>query len=181
MRFCPKCGHQVTMEIPSGDNRERAVCHNCDFIDYDNPRLITGTLPIYDGKILLCKRNIEPRLGFWTLPAGFMENGETTAEGALRETLEETGATAVTTAPYCLISIPRINQVHLFYLASLPQPNFHATEESSEVALFELKDIPWDEIAFSSVAKALAYYVEDSKTGHFPFHEDLITFNSVGK
>lgn len=181
MRFCPNCGHAVNMTIPKGDNRERAVCPQCDFIDYDNPRLITGTLPIYKGKILLCKRNIEPRFGYWTLPAGFMENQETTSEGALRETLEESGSNAVCKQAFSMISIPHINQVHLFYLAELEKDDFHATEESSDVALFDLDNIPWDELAFSSVSKTLRFFLEDHKTGTYGFHEDTILFNTVSE
>ena len=179
MRFCPKCGHQVNMEVPAGDNRVRAVCPNCEFIDYDNPRLITGTIPLYQGKLLLCCRNIEPRLGYWTLPAGFMENGETTLEGALRETLEESGSNVIPKQPFALISIPQFNQVHLFYIAELPQPDFHPTSESSEVALFDLDQIPWDELAFSSVTKALKFFLADHASGQYGFHEDTIIRNSL--
>ena len=164
--------------IPAGDNRERPVCPSCEFIDYDNPRMITGTIPLYKGKILLCKRSIEPRLGYWTLPAGFMENGETTLEGALRETLEESGSQAIAKQPFSMISIPHVNQVHLYYLAELAQADFHPTSESSEVELFELDNIPWEELAFSSVTKTLEYFLEDHKTGQYGFHEDKILVNS---
>lgn len=166
------------MEIPAGDNRERPVCPSCEFIDYDNPRMITGTIPLYKGKILLCKRSIEPRLGYWTLPAGFMENGETTLEGALRETLEESGSKAIAKQPFSMISIPHVNQVHLYYLAELAQADFHPTSESSEVELFGLDNIPWEELAFSSVTKTLEYFLEDHKTGQYGFHEDKILVNS---
>ncbi|SBS34073.1 Bifunctional NMN adenylyltransferase/Nudix hydrolase [Marinomonas aquimarina] len=178
MRFCPKCGHQVNMEIPDGDNRERAVCPNCSFIDYDNPLMVTGTIPLYQGKVLLCKRNIEPRFGYWTLPAGFMENGETTVEGALRETLEESGSEVTIKQPFSMVSIPHVNQVHLFYIAELKQPDFHPTTESSEVELFELSDIPWDEMAFSSVRKSLEFFVADHKSGDYGFHEDSILIST---
>lgn len=179
MRYCPQCGHAVNMTIPAGDTRERAVCPSCGHIDYDNPRLITGTIPLYQGKLLLCKRNIEPRLGYWTLPAGFMENQETTSEGALRETLEESGSQAICKQAFSMISIPHINQIHLFYLAELERDDFHATEESSEVALFELDEIPWNELAFTSVSKTLEFFLEDHKTGQYGFHEDSITINSL--
>ncbi|WP_067033589.1 NUDIX hydrolase [Marinomonas gallaica] len=178
MRFCPKCGHQVNMEIPEGDNRKRAICPNCEFIDYDNPRMITGTLPLFQGKVLLCKRNIEPRKGYWTLPAGFMENSETTLEGALRETLEESGSVAIAKQPFSMISIPHVNQVHIYYLAELQKADFHPTSESSEVELFELADIPWDEMAFSSVTKTLEFFIEDHKSGQYGFHEDNIIVNT---
>ncbi|QUX97124.1 NUDIX hydrolase [Marinomonas sp. CT5] len=181
MRFCPQCGHAVNMTIPAGDNRPRAVCPSCHYIDYDNPRLITGTIPLYKDKILLCRRNIEPRLGFWTLPAGFMENQETTSEGALRETLEESGSKAKCKQAFSMISIPRINQVHLFYIAELEKDDFHATEESSEVALFDLDEIPWGELAFSSVTKTIEFFIEDHKKGQYGFHEDTIHFNTVSE
>lgn len=173
-RFCPKCGTQVTFCIPAGDNRPRAVCPNCQHIDYDNPRMIVGTIPRFEGKILLCRRNIEPRLGYWTLPAGFMENQESTSEGALRETLEESGSEVTCRQTYSLINIPQINQVHLFYLADLEKADFHPTEESSEVKLFAPDEIPWDELSFESVASALKQYVIDVDKGEFPFHEKTI-------
>jgi ADP-ribose pyrophosphatase YjhB (NUDIX family) len=167
------------MTIPAGDNRMRAVCPSCENIDYDNPKLITGTIPLYKGKVLLCRRNIEPRLGFWTLPAGFMENQETTSEGALRETLEESGSEAKCLQLFSMISIPHINQIHLFYLAELERDDFHPTEESSEVALFDLKDIPWDELAFSSVSKTLKLFIQDHETGVYGFHDDVIAVNQL--
>ncbi|TDP01122.1 NUDIX hydrolase [Marinomonas balearica] len=179
MRYCPKCGHQVVMSIPAGDNRERAVCPQCHHIDYDNPRLITGTIPLFDGKILLCRRNIEPRLGYWTLPAGFMENQETTSEGALRETVEECGSNAICKQAFSMISIPKINQIHLFYIAELPKPDFHVTEESSEVQLFAFDEIPWDDLAFSSVEITLKLFIEDHSKGSYGFHEDTIRINSI--
>lgn len=179
MRYCPQCGHAVDMIIPTGDNRVRAVCPHCEHIDYDNPRIITGTIPLYKGQLLLCRRNIEPRFGYWTLPAGFMENQETTSEGALRETLEESGSIAVCKQAFSMISIPHINQVHLFYIAELKQNDFHATEESSEVALFDLDDIPWDELAFSSVSRTLRLFIEDHKNKSYGFHEDTIYVNTT--
>ncbi|WOD08416.1 NUDIX hydrolase [Marinomonas sp. GJ51-6] len=179
MRFCSQCGHSVNMAIPAGDNRMRAMCPSCGNIDYDNPNLITGTIPLYEGKVLLCRRNIEPRLGFWTLPAGFMENQETTSEGALRETLEESGSVAKCLQLFSMISIPHINQIHLFYLAELEKDDFHPTEESSEVALFDLKDIPWDELAFSSVSKTLKLFIQDHEAGHYGFHDDVILVDQL--
>lgn len=178
-RFCPKCGTQVTFCIPAGDNRLRATCSNCHHIDYDNPLIITGTLPLYDGKVLLCRRNIEPRFGYWTLPAGFMENQESTMQGAIRETLEECGSEVECKHMYSLISIPQINQVHIIYLAELQAEDFHPTEESSEVRLFSPDEIPWDELSFSSVAKTLEHFVEDNETGVYPFHEDVLHINNL--
>jgi ADP-ribose pyrophosphatase YjhB (NUDIX family) len=166
------------MTIPIGDNRVRAVCPSCEYIDYDNPRIITGTIPLYKGRLLLCRRNIEPRLGFWTLPAGFMENQETTSEGALRETLEESGSIAVCKQAFSMISIPHINQVHLFYLAELERDDFHTTDESSEVALFDLDNIPWEELAFSSVSRTIKLFIEDHKNERYEFHEETIFMNA---
>jgi len=179
MRYCPQCGHAVNMTIPAGDNRLRAVCPSCEFIDYDNPRLITGTIPLYNGKILLCRRNIEPRLGFWTLPAGFMENQETTSEGALRETFEESGSVAKCIQLFSMFSIPHINQVHIFYLAELEKDDFHPTAESSEVELFNFDQIPWDELAFSSVSKTLKYFIRDHKAGQYRLHDEVISANQL--
>lgn len=179
MRYCSKCGHSVNMVTPAGDNRARAVCPNCEHIEYDNPRMITGTIPLYDGKILLCKRNIEPRFGFWTLPAGFMENLESTSEGALRETLEESGSIAKCLQLFSIFSIPHINQVHIFYLAELERDDFHPTEESSEVKLFDLDQIPWDELAFSSVSKTLKHFIKDHKSGQYQLHDEVITVNQL--
>lgn len=178
MRYCPQCGHAVDMIVPAGDNRVRAVCPHCEHIDYDNPRIITGTIPLYKGQLLLCRRNIEPRFGYWTLPAGFMENQETTSEGALRETLEESGSIAVCKQAFSMISIPHINQVHLFYIADLKRDDFHATEESSEVALFDLDNIPWDELAFSSVSRTLTLFIKDHRNESYGFHEDTIYANT---
>lgn len=180
-RFCPKCGTQVIFSIPIGDNRERATCPNCQHIDYDNPLIITGTLPRYQGKVLLCKRNIEPRLGYWTLPAGFMENQESTQGGALRETLEECGTEVICQQLYSIISIPQINQVHMIYLADLIAEDFHPTEESSEVALFALDEIPWDQLSFASVRQTLQHFVQDSKTNKYSLHEDTLYINNLMK
>ena len=155
MRFCPNCGTKVNFQIPPGDNRERAVCPHCEHIDYDNPNVITGTLPIFENKVLLCKRNIEPRFGYWTLPAGFMENQETTTEAAIRETWEEAEARVTIDALYTVINVPQIDQVHLFFLASMRDDKFGAGPESLETQLFSEEDIPWDELAFPTVKRTL--------------------------
>jgi ADP-ribose pyrophosphatase YjhB (NUDIX family) len=133
--------------------------------------MIVGCVVEYAGKILLCRRAIEPRHGYWTLPAGFMENGESTADGARRETLEEAGANVLIDAPFALINIARINQVHLFYRGRLTDPIYACGEESLEVELFEADDIPWADLAFTSVAFCLKRYLEDRQHGHFNFHE----------
>ena len=133
-----------------------------------------GTICVKEDKILLCKSNIEPRFGLWTRPAGFMENSETRQDGALRETKEETQASPKIIAPYSAFSLTHISQVHFFYLAELGDENFGPTSESSEVELFDEKDIPWDQIAFPTVTKTLKYYFEDKKKGDFPFREEAL-------
>ena len=175
MRYCSKCGSdQIDFKVPVGDNIKRYVCSACDSIFYTNPNLIVGTICIKDDQILLCKRNIEPRFGLWTLPAGFMENSETLQEGALRETKEETQASPKIIAPYSAFSLTHISQVHFFYLADLGNESFGPTSESSAVELFDEKDIPWDQIAFPTVTKTLKYYFEDKKKGDFPFREEAL-------
>ena len=175
MRYCSKCGSdQIDFKVPVGDNIKRYVCSACDSIFYTNPNLIVGTICIKDEQILLCKRNIEPRFGLWTLPAGFMENSETLQEGALRETKEETQASPRIIAPYSAFSLTHISQVHFFYLADLGNESFGPTSESSKVELFNEKDIPWDKIAFPTVTKTLKYYFEDKKKGDFPFREESL-------
>ena len=175
MRYCSKCGSdQIDFKVPVGDNIKRYVCSACDSIFYTNPNLIVGTICIKDDQILLCKRNIEPRFGLWTLPAGFMENSETLQEGALRETKEETQASPKIIAPYSAFSLTHISQVHFFYLADLGNESFGPTSESSAVELFDEKDVPWDQIAFPTVTKTLKYYFEDRKNGNFPFREEAL-------
>ena len=166
MKFCSECAHPVTLSIPEGDNRERHVCESCGTIHYVNPRIIAGTLPVFEGKILLCKRAIEPRAGKWTLPAGFMEQGETLSDGAARETMEEAGIEVEMGPLLTSISVPHISQVHIFFLAYMSSPE-HAdsTSESTDVALFAPEDIPWNEIAFPTVGKTLKHYLEDIEQG----------------
>ncbi|MFT6153421.1 MAG: ADP-ribose pyrophosphatase YjhB (NUDIX family) [Bermanella sp.] len=166
MKFCSDCGHPVKYSIPEGDNLERAICTQCSTIHYQNPRIIAGTLPIYENKILLCKRAIEPRLGYWTLPAGFMEEQETLEQGAVRETLEETGVTVKCGTLLTSVSVPFISQVHIFFLAQMTSPE-HAshTSESLEVKLFEFDQIPWDKIAFPTVKKTIKHYLNDLERG----------------
>lgn len=157
--------------VPSGDSLYRHVCDACGHIHYENPRLIVGCVAEWDNRILLCRRAIEPRHGFWTLPAGFMENGETTAQAAIRETQEEAGAHILVDAPFALVSIAHINQVHLFYRGRMRVSDYLAGEESLEVALFTPEDIPWENLAFRSVSLCLEHYLADRKGGQFGFHE----------
>lgn len=175
MKFCSHCGQSVVLRIPEGDDRERHVCDNCNVIHYQNPRIITGCLPIYEDKVLLCKRAIEPRYGLWTLPAGFMENGETTEQGALRESWEEARANIAVDSLYTLFNLPHINQVYIFYRGNLTDTNFGPGLESLEVELFSEESIPWGELAFPVIKKTLKHYFSDRLTGDFPIRtEDLI-------
>ena len=174
MKFCSSCSNPVKQEIPLGDNRLRYVCTVCGEIHYQNPRVIAGVLPIYEDQVLLCKRSIEPRHGYWTLPAGFLENGESSVEGALRECMEESRATVVDPILYAIYDIPQINQVYMLYRGELSTPEFGPTSESSEVNLFYEKDIPWNQIAFPMVEITLDHYFEDRKTNRFDvIREDI--------
>ncbi len=155
MRFCSRCGAPLVQTIPPGEERLRHLCPRCGTIHYQNPKIITGTLPLWKGKILLCKRAIEPRYGFWTLPAGFMELGESLEEAARRETLEEAGAEVEIERLHALYSIPHISQVHIFFVARLREGRFAPGPESLEVELFEPERLPWGELAFTTVKRAL--------------------------
>ncbi|PSF14398.1 NUDIX hydrolase [Marinobacter fuscus] len=170
MKYCSLCGQPVEQRIPEGDNRHRYVCVSCETIHYQNPRIIAGTVPVWQGRILLCRRAIEPRYGYWTLPAGFMENAETTIEAAARETREEALAEVTIDGLYSIIDVPHINQVHMFYRASLVDGSFGAGEESLESKLFSPDCIPWDEISFPTVRKTLELFLADQESGQFGVH-----------
>ena len=171
IHHCRQCGSAVEHRIPDdGDTKTRAVCPACHTIHYINPLNVVGTIPLWGDKVLLCKRNIEPRKGKWTLPAGFMELGETTAEGAARETVEEAGAQFEMQALFSLINVARVGQVHLFYRAKLLSPEFAPGTETQEAVLFDEADIPWDEIAFRTVKETLEHFFADRRAGHFGFH-----------
>ena len=171
MKFCPECGAPVELRLPPDDNRERHICIACATIHYLNPKLIVGSIPEWDdGRILLCRRAIEPRHGLWTLPAGFMENGETTPEAAARETLEEANAQVQIGNLYSMYNIPYINQVYLLFRAQLLNLDFFPGVESLEVALFTEQEIPWDELAFRAVSLTLRSYYADRKAGAYQFH-----------
>jgi ADP-ribose pyrophosphatase YjhB (NUDIX family) len=174
MKFCSNCGALVARRVPPGDTLPRYVCDACGEIHYLNPKLVVGAIPEHEGRVLLCRRAIEPRYGYWTLPAGFMENDETAAEGALRETLEEAGARIALDGPFSMISVPRVSQVHVFYRARLLDLAFDPGEESLEVALVEEDQVPWQDIAFRTVAITLRHWFADRARGTFGFHaEDL--------
>jgi ADP-ribose pyrophosphatase YjhB (NUDIX family) len=174
MNFCSHCGQSVTHLIPDGDDRSRHVCSSCDTVHYQNPQIIVGCIPVLDDKVLLCKRAIEPRKGYWTLPAGFMENGETTQAGAIRETWEEARAKVTDENLYRIFDLPHINQVYIFYRGNLVNEAFKAGPESQDVGLFSERDIPWDEIAFPGIPEVLREFFADRKKEEFPVRSSIL-------
>lgn len=168
MKFCSDCGGSIGRRIPEGDNRERFVCEACDAIHYINPRVIAGCLPVWEDQVLLCRRANNPRSGFWTLPAGFLENNETIVDGAIRETYEEANAEVDGLDLYTIFSLPHISQIYLFYRARMTTDRYAPGVESLEVALFDEADIPWDELAFPVIRHTLEHYFSDRKQGNFP-------------
>lgn len=171
IKHCRNCGAAVVYRVPDdGDTKDRAVCPACDTIHYENPLNVVGTVPYFGDKVLLCKRNIEPRWGKWTLPAGFMELGEGTAEGAARETQEEAGAQIEMEGLFTVLSVPRVGQVHLFYRARLLSDAFDPGFETIEAKLFSEAEIPWEEIAFRTVRETLERFFEDRARGRFEVH-----------
>lgn len=174
MKFCSLCGATVVQRIPDGDNRLRYVCDACHTVHYQNPRIVAGSLPVWDGQVLLCRRAIAPRLGYWTLPAGFMENGETLAQAAPRETEEEANARIGDLQLYTLFDLPHISQVYLFFRAELLDLDFSAGDESLEVRLFDEAEIPWSELAFPTIGRTLECYFSDRREGCFPVRNEAI-------
>jgi ADP-ribose pyrophosphatase YjhB (NUDIX family) len=170
IKHCRACGSPVVYLIPKDDNRERAVCPACATVHYENPLNVVGTVPIWGAEVLLCKRAIEPRYGFWTLPAGFLELGETSAEGALRETVEESGAQVDLGPLFSVLDVARVGQVHLFYLATMRSPALDPGSETLEARLFREDEVPWDEIAFRTVRETLRYFFDDRRRGQFGVH-----------
>jgi ADP-ribose pyrophosphatase YjhB (NUDIX family) len=171
INHCKNCGSAVVYRVPDdGDTKERAVCPACGTIHYENPLNVVGTVPVWGEQVLLCKRNIEPRWGKWTLPAGFMELGETSAEGAARETVEEAGAQFEMQALFTVMNVVRVGQVHLFYRAKLLSPQFNPGHETIEARLFHEHEIPWDEIAFRTVKETLEHFFADRREQRFGMH-----------
>ncbi len=170
MKYCHFCASPIILRIPEGDDKERHCCDNCDSVFYQNPKNVVGTVPVHEGKVLLCKRAIQPRIGKWTLPAGFMENGESSLQGAIRETREEAGAD-VKIEPdslYTLFNLPAINQVYMFFRAELAHLDFDPGIETSDLGLFAEDEVPWDEIAFQVVRSTLEHFFEDQRRQLFP-------------
>lgn len=170
MNYCDTCGHPVVLKTPPGDHLPRYVCEHCGAIHYQNPRLVVGCVAQWQGKVLLCKRAIEPRAGCWTLPAGFLENDETVEQGALRETREEALAEVANLVPLALVNVPHVHQVHLMFRGELLRGQHAAGTESLETGLFEETAIPWQEIAFPSVRYTLQSFFSDRQRGWFEFH-----------
>ena len=170
MNFCSYCGAKVSLLVPVGDNRQRHVCVECGTIHYQNPNIVTGCIPEWDDKILLCKRAIEPRYGTWTLPAGFLETGESSMFGAAREAMEEANAEMRDLQLFSIFSIPHINQVYTFFRGTLHQGAASPGEESLEVKLVSEDEVPWDRLSFPVVMETLKLYFEDRKSGRYTTH-----------
>jgi ADP-ribose pyrophosphatase YjhB (NUDIX family) len=179
MKYCSDCGASVVSRVPEGDNRPRFCCGECGGIFYNNPKVVVGTIPVWEDYILLCKRAIEPRHGYWTAPAGFLEIGEAVEEGAVRETIEEAGARVTDLQIFTVLNITHLGQVYVMYRAQMEEPVFEAGEESLEVRLVREKDIPWDDIAFRAIRTTLELYYEDERAGQFGVHSGEITHHSV--
>lgn len=174
MKYCSDCGASVRQGVPQGDDRVRHICDACGRVHYLNPKVIAGCIPVWGDKVLLCRRAIEPRKGYWTLPAGFMEQGETLAEAARREAWEEANVRVNTGELYTLFSLPHISQVYVFFHASMVNEKFHPGEESLETRLFAEHEIPWCALSFETVFRSLHYFFADRRQGGFVMHiEDI--------
>lgn len=174
LNFCSVCGHAITRRMPPGDNRARACCDACGAIHYVNPKMVVGTVPVWGEQVLLCRRAIEPRHGYWTLPAGFLEADETTADGAMRETNEEAGARIALGPLFTMFDVVHVHQVHLFYRAELLDLDFAPGEESLEVELFDEASIPWADLAFRTVSTTLRCFFADRRAGRYELHTGSI-------
>lgn len=181
VKFCSDCGGPIEVRIPQNDDRERFICAHCEAVHYRNPRIVAGCLVTHGEQVLLCRRAIAPRRGYWTLPAGFLENGETVAEGALRETWEEARAEVELEGLYTLFNLPHINQVYMFYRARLPAPRFASGPESLEVALFDAPRIPWQELAFGAVEHSLRHWLADRERNHYPVRSADVRVSADGR
>lgn len=167
MNFCSECGARVELKIPEADNRHRHICIQCKTIHYRNPKIVAGCIPEWNDKILLCKRAIEPRYGLWTLPAGYMEIGESTVEAAVRETLEEANARVQVLDLYMVINLPHVDQVYMMYRSRMLDQEFSSGEESLEVGLYAENEIPWEQLAFPTIRETLKHYYRDRDRGNF--------------
>jgi ADP-ribose pyrophosphatase YjhB (NUDIX family) len=174
MRFCCYCGSPIRQGIPEGDNRIRGICDACGAVHYENPKVIAGCIPVWRERVLLCRRAIEPRRGFWTLPAGFMEQGETLTQAAHREAVEEANIDVDIDGLYTIFNLPHISQVYVFFRARMLSERFFAGYETLEAKLFREHEIPWEELSFETVRRSLCLFFEDRKAGQFQIHlEDV--------
>lgn len=182
MKFCSECGSSALIQrIPPGDTHLRFVCEECGAIHYHNPQIIVGCIPEWQGRILLCRRSIEPRYGYWTLPAGFMERGESTLEAAAREALEEANAIIDDLALYAMYSLTHISQVYLMFRGQLREGRASAGAESLEVALFTEEEIPWRELAFPVIGETLKHFFQERQTGRYRLHSGDISRDAAGR
>lgn len=170
MNFCSHCGNELNLTIPDGDDRLRHICPKCSRIHYVNPKIVVGCIPVWNDKILLCKRAIEPRLGKWTIPAGFLESGETVAAGAQREAHEEALARVDELIPYALFNITFVDQIYIIFRAHLVDGAFGVGVESTDAGLYAESEIPWDKLAFTVVRETLTHFFEDRRSGRYAFH-----------
>lgn len=175
LNHCQVCGGTLHQSIPDGDQMPRMVCRQCGHVHYVNPKVVTGCIPQWNGKIMLCKRGIEPRLGHWTLPAGFLELGESCIQGAARETWEEARSRVDIGPLFSFINVLYIGQIHLFYLAQMRSSDFETTPESTEIMLVDEDEVPWDDLAFATVRFTLKRFFEDRRRGQFQFHTEDFT------
>ncbi len=181
IKFCSQCGSPMEERIPEDDDHVRAACTRCPHVHYENPTMVVGTIPVFKDQILMCKRNIEPRKGKWTLPAGYLENQESVQDGATRETLEETRAKVRIVEPYRLFNILFVDQIYFMFRAELLSEEFGPTSESTEVRLFKETEIPWDEIAFEVIRQTLVDFFQDQKKGQFAFGVKDLVFTPRGE
>lgn len=181
MKFCSQCGAPVVLRIPAGDNLPRHVCEDCGVIHYQNPKIVAGCILEWQGKILLCRRSIEPRYGLWTLPAGFMENGESTLQAAAREALEEANAVVDNLRLYAVYSLTHISQVYMMFRGELQEGRASAGQESLSVQLFDEHEIPWREMAFPVMTETLQRYFDERRKGCFTLHMGDITRSADGR
>jgi len=170
MKYCNQCGSAVVYKLPPNDTHYRYVCTSCETIHYQNPKIVTGCIPEWEGKVLLCRRAIEPRNGYWTLPAGFMELGETNYEAALRETAEEANARVAVNELYSVFNVLHVDQIYMMFRSQLLDLDFSPGKESLDVKLFDESEIPWDEVAFTAIHQTLKFYFKDRQSGQFRLH-----------
>ena len=176
MNFCSSCGNPLAEKVPRNDDRRRHVCSDCGTVHYQNPKIVTGCLPVWENSVLLCRRAIEPRRGYWTVPAGFMELDETVQQGAIRETWEEARARVSNIDLYRVFDVPYISQIYMFYRCDLDNGEHAAGPESLETGLYDESDVPWDEIAFPVISQTLREFFSDAAAGQFPVRVSAIEY-----